>query len=244
PMQLIGTLSLSVLLLVCLGSRDLVLEVHADQATAATPDNDSVEGKGDSIAGKKESSKIDLSKIDPSKDGVNNMTRMLLYEYMLETETTLVDERWPEKVRVTSKINASYAFEIIHYDKHGDILARYRLLKCNSGPCDYRMPDVYVDFIQGGNNIIGVFASLRDGEKATWNPLFSIVNAMNTPAISGDGDEQDVITPYGVCHYRFWRPEDKKFKRRISSCSLEGLRNHSLIQDATLHQYEQNVQYM
>uniref|UniRef100_A0A914RR71 Uncharacterized protein n=1 Tax=Parascaris equorum TaxID=6256 RepID=A0A914RR71_PAREQ len=52
------------------------------------------------------------------------------------------------------------------------------------------------------------------------------------------------ITPYGVCHYRFWRPEDKKFKRRISNCSLEGLRNHSLIQDATLHQYEQNVQYI
>lgn len=69
-------MSISVLLPVCLGNRDLVPEVRADQATAAAPDNDSVEGKGDSTSGKKESLKIDLNKIDPSKGEVNNMTRL------------------------------------------------------------------------------------------------------------------------------------------------------------------------
>ena len=55
------------------------------------------------------------------------------------------------------------------------------------------MPDVFVDFIQGGNNLQGLYAKLEEGEKPEWNLLFAIVHSINTPAISGAGDEQNVV---------------------------------------------------
>uniref|UniRef100_A0A0N5AZG7 Chromo domain-containing protein n=1 Tax=Syphacia muris TaxID=451379 RepID=A0A0N5AZG7_9BILA len=65
--------------------------------------------------------------------------------------------------------------------------------KCISGPCNYHIPDIYVDFIQGGNNLEGLYMILKDGQQAHWNPLLAILHSVNTPAAPGRGDEQNVV---------------------------------------------------
>ncbi|VDK37155.1 unnamed protein product [Gongylonema pulchrum] len=67
-----------------------------------------------------------------------------------------------------------------------------------SGPCQYDMPDVYVDFIQGGNNLEGLYIASANDSKASWNVLFSIVYSIVTPAVSGAGDEQNVVRNFMV----------------------------------------------
>ncbi|EFO18577.2 hypothetical protein LOAG_09919 [Loa loa] len=58
------------------------------------------------------------------------------------------------------------------------------------------MPDIYVNFIQGGNNLEGLYMTTKLGEKnwkANWNVLFAIVYTTITPAKIGAGDEQNVV---------------------------------------------------
>lgn len=50
--------------------------------------------------------------------------------------------------------------------------------------------------------------------------------------------------PYGQCHYRFRKIEDKIFSRKIDDCDLKGVRNHSIIDGLTIHSYEQTIRYM
>lgn len=66
------------------------------------------------------------------------------------------------------------------------------------------MPEVFVDFIQGGNNLEGLYVKLEDGEKPEWNLLLAIIHSINTPAIPGGGDEQNV-----VCYQK--QPEKKTY---------------------------------
>uniref|UniRef100_A0A0M3JTY3 Microsomal triglyceride transfer protein (inferred by orthology to a C. elegans protein) n=1 Tax=Anisakis simplex TaxID=6269 RepID=A0A0M3JTY3_ANISI len=197
-------------------------------------------------------------------------TSMLLYEYEFVSETEInsnsdADKSYSKREsQIVTKLNATYAFDLTHYDKLGGILGRYhsqsrvnyvlvvvvQMIKCNSGPCDYDMPDLYVDFVQGGNNINNIFTNTSS--KTKWNILLSAANIVHTPAISGGGDHQTVvrcfkiiiITPYGLCSYHFWRPEDKIFKRRVNKCSFDGIRNHSLIASATVHSYEHMIEYI
>ncbi|VDD89802.1 unnamed protein product, partial [Enterobius vermicularis] len=105
------------------------------------------------------------------------------------------------------------------------------------------MPEVFVDFIQGGNNLEGLYVKLEDGEKPEWNLLLAIIHSINTPAIPGGGDEQNVATPYGFCHYRFSKPRDKRFRRQMDRCTFEGISNHSLLSGMTLHSYKQDIMY-
>ncbi|VDP15619.1 unnamed protein product [Onchocerca flexuosa] len=59
------------------------------------------------------------------------------------------------------------------------------------------MPDVFVDFIQGGNNLEGLYVTKTLSEKnrkSNWNVLFAIVYAFTTPAKNGAGDEQNVVS--------------------------------------------------
>lgn len=61
------------------------------------------------------------------------------------------------------------------------------------------MPDVYVDFIQGGNNLIGLYATEdENAKKPTWNILYAIIHSIITSAVSGAGDEQNVVSKMTV----------------------------------------------
>lgn len=76
-------------------------------------------------------------------------------------------------------------------------MEEFQLLKCISGSsCQPDMPDVYVNFIQGGNNLQGLYVTTTSQKewKVHWNVLFSIVYVTTTPAKSGAGDEQDVVS--------------------------------------------------
>lgn len=64
------------------------------------------------------------------------------------------------------------------------------------------MPDVYVNFIQGGNNLEGLYVTTttttttlnEKNWKVNWNVLFAIVYTIMTPAKIGAGDEQNVVS--------------------------------------------------
>lgn len=66
-------------------------------------------------------------------------------------------------------------------------------MECITGPCDKPLPDVYVDFIQGGQNLRGVFMKLEEGQEPEWNMLLSLALMIQTPATSGAGDDQVVV---------------------------------------------------
>lgn len=55
------------------------------------------------------------------------------------------------------------------------------------------MPDVYVDFVQGGQNLKGVYIKLEEGQVPEWNMLLALVHTIQTPAKSGAGDDQVVV---------------------------------------------------
>lgn len=59
------------------------------------------------------------------------------------------------------------------------------------------MPDIYVNFIQGGNNLEELYVTtMLNGKnwKVNWNVLFAIVYATMTPAKTGNRDEQNVVS--------------------------------------------------
>ncbi|VDM94847.1 unnamed protein product, partial [Thelazia callipaeda] len=52
------------------------------------------------------------------------------------------------------------------------------------------------------------------------------------------------ITPYGLCHYHFSKPQDQIFRRQISDCKMDGIRNFTAIDDLTRFHYQQNIEYI
>ncbi|KAK5984511.1 hypothetical protein GCK32_010418 [Trichostrongylus colubriformis] len=81
-----------------------------------------------------------------------NMARLIKVDYSFETESVLYDVV-ENKVKAPSTIVAgNFTFESLHHDLEGGMLGRYRLTVCKTGNCG-NVPDVYVSFIQGGNNI-------------------------------------------------------------------------------------------
>uniref|UniRef100_A0AAF5PIP9 MTP large subunit lipid-binding domain-containing protein n=4 Tax=Wuchereria bancrofti TaxID=6293 RepID=A0AAF5PIP9_WUCBA len=133
---------------------------------------------------------VELSHNDEEKE------RYLFYEYNFWSMTRIYEERTKLDESIIEIINATYSFHILHYDPAGKILGRYQFLKCISGSCHYDMPDVYVNFIQGGNNLEGLYVTTILDEKnwkVNWNVLFAIIYATMTPAKIGGGDEQNVV---------------------------------------------------
>ncbi|KAM3725317.1 Microsomal triglyceride transfer protein [Dirofilaria immitis] len=172
------------------------------------------------------------------------MERYLFYEYNFWSQTQIYNKRTKLNESIIEMINATYSYHILHYDSSGKILARYQFLKCINGPCDYDMPDVYVNFIQGGNNLEGVYITTATLSKINWNILFAIIYTIISPAKNGAGDEQNVITPSGLCHYRFSKIHDKIFRRQINNCQFDGIRNFTSIDELTQHNYQHSVVYM
>lgn len=53
------------------------------------------------------------------------------------------------------------------------------------------MPDLFVHFIQGGQNLKGAYIGV-DAPRS-WNMLFAVMNSIQTPAASGRGDIQTAV---------------------------------------------------
>uniref|UniRef100_A0A914V471 Vitellogenin domain-containing protein n=1 Tax=Plectus sambesii TaxID=2011161 RepID=A0A914V471_9BILA len=175
----------------------------------------------------------------PSSDPYT--VRLLTFEYEFESHTELSERDGKNVGNKKMNVKAKYGFDILHHDPAGHILTRYRLLECLTGWCDYDIPDLYVDVIQGGNNLQGVYVG--EDKPATWNILLAAATSIVTPALSGEGDVQTAVTPYGICVSKFGRPADKRFTRHTYDCNIRGERNHSLI-PLTTQSYEQKVEYL
>ncbi|KAH7724370.1 CRE-DSC-4 protein [Aphelenchoides avenae] len=185
--------------------------------------------------------------LEGKKPTIQSHARLILYDYLYKSETTVFEEKTGPKEAKKVNIEARYEFELLHHDMRGNILARYKLINCTKGPCTGPFPDVYVDFVQGGQSIDGVYVIPPEGRendtewKPDWNFLMSLPWIIQSPAKQGEGDEQMVTTPYGLCNYQFSRPQDLRFVRRLRHCEFNMEGNHSLIPEATQFHYDQHV---
>uniref|UniRef100_A0A0K0CZQ1 C2 domain-containing protein n=1 Tax=Angiostrongylus cantonensis TaxID=6313 RepID=A0A0K0CZQ1_ANGCA len=151
------------------------------------------------------------------------MARLITVDYAFETETILYDNIENKAKAPSTRLAGNFSFDTLHHDLHGGMLARFRLTSCKTRNCG-NVPDVYVSFVQGGNNIKEVLydPTMFPGEEPRWNFLYAVINAIYTPAENGKGDKQVVDTVYGRCQTYFSRPEDRRFRRQISDCEIKG----------------------
>uniref|UniRef100_A0A914Z3W4 Vitellogenin domain-containing protein n=1 Tax=Panagrolaimus superbus TaxID=310955 RepID=A0A914Z3W4_9BILA len=170
-------------------------------------------------------------------------TRLLLYEYDLHSKTIIHDPRAPEGSGIIHEMKARYNYEMLHHDLGGNILSRYQIIECITGPCQ-NVPDFYVYMVQGGQNLLSVYAKVEDETvKPDWGATSALAYAIASPAQSGEGDEQLVVMPHGYCQQFFGRPEDKTFTRKIDQCDFGGAQNHTLLSGLTTFDYQQFVEY-
>ncbi|WKY03510.1 hypothetical protein Q1695_004906 [Nippostrongylus brasiliensis] len=171
--------------------------------------------------------------------------RFIKVDYSFETESVMYDVL-ENKVKAPSTIIAgNFSFDSLHHDMQGGMLGRYRLTQCKTGNCG-DVPDVYVSFVQGGNNIQEVLydPSQFPGQEPRWNFMYAMINTIYTPAENGEGDDQYVDTVYGRCFVQFGRPEDKRFRRKISNCELKADVNYTRFGGLQPVKYEQDVHYL
>ncbi|VDL77212.1 unnamed protein product [Nippostrongylus brasiliensis] len=175
--------------------------------------------------------------------------RFIKVDYSFETESVMYDVL-ENKVKAPSTIIAgNFSFDSLHHDMQGGMLGRYRLTQCKTGNCG-DVPDVYVSFVQGGNNIQEVLYdpssnfSQFPGQEPRWNFMYAMINTIYTPAENGEGDDQYVDTVYGRCFVQFGRPEDKRFRRKISNCELKADVNYTRFGGLQPVKYEQDVHYL
>ncbi|VDO33519.1 unnamed protein product [Haemonchus placei] len=170
--------------------------------------------------------------------------RLIKVDYSFESESVLYDVV-DNKVKTPSTyVAGNFTFESLHHDIEGGMLGRYRLTVCKTGNCG-NVPDVYVSFVQGGNNIQekGIKRAFSDS-RSQWNFIYAIINTIYTPAENGEGDDQNVDTVYGKCQVQFGRPEDKRFRRKINNCKVKGDVNFTRIDGIQPVHYEQDVSYL
>ncbi|KAK6030847.1 hypothetical protein OSTOST_03004 [Ostertagia ostertagi] len=174
-----------------------------------------------------------------------DMARLIKVDYSFETESVLYDVVENKPKAPTTYVAGNFSFESLHHDLEGGMLGRYRLTVCKTGNCG-NVPDIYVSFVQGGNNIQEVLydATQFPNEKPRWNFIFAIINTIYTPAENGAGDDQFVDTVYGKCQVQFGRPEDKRFRRKINNCEIKGEVNFTRIDGLQPVLYEQDVSYV
>uniref|UniRef100_A0A7E4W5X4 Vitellogenin domain-containing protein n=1 Tax=Panagrellus redivivus TaxID=6233 RepID=A0A7E4W5X4_PANRE len=166
--------------------------------------------------------------------------RLLIYDYDLHAVTYVHDPALPENSSLSTEIRAKYIFEILQHDRDGCILIRYQISECYEGPCE-NVPDFYVYIVTGGQNVLGVFTT-KEGD-VDWGITSAIAYAITNPARGGDGDEQNVNTPFGRCHQFFGKPEDKIFQRKWTNCEFMAQRNHTLFPGLITREYEQFIEY-
>nr|CDJ96253.1 CRE-DSC-4 protein [Haemonchus contortus] len=187
--------------------------------------------------------KKDIHKTAPVAN--EEMARLIKVDYSFESESVLYDVV-DNKVKTPSTyVAGNFTFESLHHDIEGGMLGRYRLTVCKTGNCG-NVPDVYVSFVQGGNNIQEVLYDAKQypNEKPRWNFIYAIINTIYTPAENGEGDDQYVDTIYGKCQVQFGRPEDKRFRRKINNCKIKGDVNFTRIDGIQPVLYEQDVSYL
>ncbi|CAJ0579605.1 unnamed protein product, partial [Mesorhabditis spiculigera] len=182
-----------------------------------------------------------------SGGGSWDKTRLVILDYTFRGESVIYDLLENKETAPSHIIEAKYTWETLHHDADATIFSRLKFVRCVSGPCGDDIPDVYVHFQQGGNNLIGIYMDLRDkpeGYQPQWNFLLSVANIVWTPAIGGEGDSQFVDSPYGHCQYDFSRPQDKHFKRNIGGCELTGDFNYTRADGLQTTKYTQEVLYV
>ncbi|KAK6054034.1 hypothetical protein COOONC_08463, partial [Cooperia oncophora] len=148
---------------------------------------------------------------------------LIKVDYSFETESVLYDVVENKAKAPSTYVAGNFSFESLHHDLEGGMLGRYRTNNCGN------VPDVYVSFVQGGNNIQEVLydATQFPDEKPRWNFIYAMINTIYTPAENGEGDNQYVDTVYGKCEVQFGRPEDKRFRRKINGCEIKSDEFHS-----------------
>ncbi|CAJ0932708.1 unnamed protein product, partial [Mesorhabditis belari] len=174
-------------------------------------------------------------------------TRLLFLDYTFRGESMIYDVIENKKNAQSTVIEAKYTWETLHHDQLSSVFSRIKFVECISGPCGDEFDDVYISFVQGGNNIEEVYMDLSgkpEGYVPKWNFLLGIANIVYTPAIGGEGDSQFVDSPYGPCQYTFGRPEDKKFRRIVGGCELTGKYNYSRFDGLQVTKYTQDVLYI
>ncbi|KAI1703136.1 CRE-DSC-4 protein [Ditylenchus destructor] len=189
-------------------------------------------------------------KLLPDSEADDDKTRMLLYEYIFKSETSVFETN-PSRAKGTvngkalrRRTEALVEFKLFHYDDEGNILASYKLKKCIKGPCKQDMQDVIVDFSQGGHHLNGLYVAAQNGqEKPEHTLLTAIAMTVHNSAKQGEGESQIVNTPFGACNYRSSRPVDLRYERRINNCDFNEHTNHSLIDGITVFNYDQHVIY-
>ncbi|VDO64681.1 unnamed protein product [Heligmosomoides polygyrus] len=174
-----------------------------------------------------------------------DMTRYIKVDYSFETESVLYDVVENKAAAPSTIIAGNFSFESLHHDLEGGMLGRYSLTECKTNNCG-DLQDVYVSFVQGGNNIQEVLydPTKYPNRKPRWNFLYAIINTIYTPAEGGQGDNQIVDTVYGKCLVQFGRPEDKRFRRLINNCELKGDVNYTRFGGIQPVKYEQDVSYV
>ncbi|KAI1723999.1 CRE-DSC-4 protein [Ditylenchus destructor] len=190
------------------------------------------------------------TKLLPDSEADDDKTKMLLYEYIFKSETSIFETN-PSRAKGTlngkplrRRIEALVEFKLFHYDDEGNILASYKLKKCIQGPCKHAMQDVIVDFTQGGHHLNGLYVSSQNGqEKPDHTLLTAIAMTIHNSAKQGEGENQIVHTPFGACNYQTSRPVDLRYERRINNCDFNKHTNHTLIDGITLFNYDQHVIY-
>uniref|UniRef100_A0A0N5BXK3 Vitellogenin domain-containing protein n=1 Tax=Strongyloides papillosus TaxID=174720 RepID=A0A0N5BXK3_STREA len=171
-------------------------------------------------------------------------TRLIFYKYLFKGETFVYEEKSGIKKGINGgKMEAMFLFDIIHHDMEGHMLLRFKPFECHFGDCNVEnIPEIYVDVIQGYQNLIGYYVKLNDDQKLHWNYLHGVAATLSNPSKQGEGDFQNVVTPQGNCRFEWYRPEDKKYIRKIKNCHISGERNSTII-DGFSTSYNQDVTY-
>ncbi|CEF68895.1 Vitellinogen, superhelical domain and Armadillo-like helical domain-containing protein [Strongyloides ratti] len=188
---------------------------------------------------------INLNFDDFDPNDLPKKTRLIFYKYLFKGETFVYEEKSGIKKGIKGgKMEAMFLFDVLHHDMGGNILLRLKPYKCHFGDCKVEdIPEIYLDVVQGYQNLIGYYVKFNnDNDKLYWNYLHGIAATLSNPSQHGEGDIQNVVTPQGNCRFEWYRPEDKKFVRKIKNCNIAGERNSTIV-DGFLTNYNQEVTY-
>uniref|UniRef100_A0A0K0DYF3 Vitellogenin domain-containing protein n=2 Tax=Strongyloides stercoralis TaxID=6248 RepID=A0A0K0DYF3_STRER len=185
---------------------------------------------------------LNFDNFDPND--LPKKTRLIFYKYLFKGETFVYEEKSGIKKGINGgKVEAMFLFDVIHHDMEGHMLLRFKPYECHFGDCDVKgIPEIYLDVIQGYQNLVGYYVKTNNNKELHWNYLHSIAATLSNPSQHGEGDIQNVVTPQGNCRFEWSRPEDKKFIRKIKNCNISGERNSTIV-DGFLTNYNQEVTY-
>uniref|UniRef100_A0A0N5A6H3 Vitellogenin domain-containing protein n=1 Tax=Parastrongyloides trichosuri TaxID=131310 RepID=A0A0N5A6H3_PARTI len=234
------------LLLICIGFKVSLTEDGTKESNIEENPNDGEKPNEIEKPTEEEKPKeltLDFDNFDPKT--LPKKTRLIFYKYLFKGETFVYEDRLGIKKGLNGgKIEAMFLFDVLHHDMEGHMLLRLKGEKCHFGDCNIEnSPEIYLDVVQGYQNLIGYYVKMKnEDDQLHWNFLHGVAAALSNPSEHGEGDIQTVVIPQGTCRFEWYRPEDKKFIRRIGNCVIGGDRNSSIV-DGFTTTYNQEVTY-